>query len=98
MHCEQNLSKNILKTITGHKDTVKVRSDLQRREIRKHLWLTSNPKKPRKMLKPAAPYVLTSEEFDVFASTIESLKAPSGHISNIAQYIRKKKFRGTKIT
>ena len=96
MHCELNLSKNILKTITGHKDTVKVRRDLQRRGIRKHLWLTNNPKKPGKMLKPAAPYVLTSEEFDTFASTIESLRTPSGHISNITPYIRKKIFGGLK--
>jgi len=48
------------------------------------------------MLKPAAPYVMTSEEFDIFANTIESLKAPSGHISNMAQYIRKKNFGGLK--
>ena len=72
MHCEQNLSKNILKTITGEKDTVKVRGDLQWRGIRKHQWLISNPKKPGEMLKPAAQYVLTNEEFDIFASTIES--------------------------
>ena len=74
MHYEQNLSKNILKTITGHKDTVKVRRDLQRKGIRNHLWLTSNPKKKGKMLKPAAPYVLTSEEFNIFASTLNHLK------------------------
>ena len=34
MHCEQYVAKNILKTVTGHKDTVKVRQDLQRRGIR----------------------------------------------------------------
>jgi hypothetical protein len=96
MHCEQNLAKNILKTITGEKDTVKVRRDLQRRGIRKHLWLTSNPKKPGKMLKPAAEYVLSNEEFEVFASTIESLKTPSGYVSNLSPYIRKKFFGGLK--
>ena len=83
-----------MKTITGHKDTVKVRRDLQCRGIRKHLWLTNNPKKHDKMLKPAAPYVLTSEEFDIFASTIESLRTPSGHVSNISPYIQKKNFGG----
>ena len=94
MHCEQNLLENILKIITRHKDIVKVRRDLQRRGIRKHLWLTNNPKKTGKMLKLAAPYVLTTEEFDIFASTIESLKTPSGHISNISPYIQKKNFEG----
>lgn len=96
MHCEQNLSKNILKTIIRHKDIVKVRRDLQRRGIMMLLWLTNNPKKPGKMLKPTAPYVLTSEEFDIFASTIESLRTPSGHIFNISPYIRKKNFGGLK--
>ena len=96
MHCEQNLAKNILKTVTGLKDTVKVRRDLQRRGIRRHLWLTPHPKKTGRMLKPAAPYVLTNEEFDTFANTMESLKPPLGLVSNMAQYIRKKKFGGLK--
>jgi hypothetical protein len=41
MHCEMNLAKNFLKTISGTKDTVKVRRDLERRNIRRHLWLTA---------------------------------------------------------
>jgi hypothetical protein len=96
MHCEQNVAKNILKTVTGLKDTVKVRRDLQRRGIRSHLWLTPHPSKNGRMLKPAAPYVLTNDEFDAFANTIESLKPPTGLVSNMAQYIRKKKFGGLK--
>ena len=98
MHCEQNLSKNILKTITGHKDTIKVRRDLQRRGIRKHLWLTSNPRKQGKMLKPLAPYVFTTEEFDIFASTIESLKTPSGPYSQYISLHTEKEFWRTKVT
>jgi hypothetical protein len=56
----------------------------------------SPPKKNDKMLKPTAPYVLTTEEFEVFASIIENLKTPSGHVSNMAQYIRSRKFGGLK--
>ena len=37
MHCEQNFAKNILKTMTGQKRTVKIRQDLQRRRIKRHL-------------------------------------------------------------
>ena len=33
MHCKQNVAKNILKTVTGLKDMVKVRRDMQRRGI-----------------------------------------------------------------
>ena len=96
MHCEQNVAKNILKTVTGEKDTVKVRRDLQRRGIRRHLWLTPNPRRNGGMLKPMAPYVLTNDEFDAFANTLESLKPPTGLVSNMAQHIRKKKFGGLK--
>jgi hypothetical protein len=58
-----NLAKNFVKTIIGTKDTVKVRRDLQRKNIWKHLWLTRNPRRGRKMLKPVANYVLSEAEF-----------------------------------
>jgi hypothetical protein len=92
MHCEMNLAKNFLKTITGKKDTVKVRRDLQRRNIRPHLWLTPDPRNPTKMVKPAAPYVLTDAEFQVFLRCIESLKTPTGYSSDLGKHLRKKNF------
>ena len=96
MHCELNLAKNFLKTITGKKDTVKVRRDLQRRNMRRHLWLTRHPRNPNKMLKPQASYVLTDQEFEKFAGCLESLKTPSGFSSDIGKCIRKKNFGGLK--
>jgi hypothetical protein len=96
MHCEMNLAKNFLKTITGKKDTVKVRRDLQRRNVRPHLWLTPNPRKPGKMVKPRASYVMTDDEFEKFARTLELLKTPSGYGSDLANCIRKKNFGGLK--
>jgi hypothetical protein len=96
MHCEMNLAKNFLKTITGKKDTVKVRRDLQRKGIRPHLWLSANPRRGGKMLKPAAPYVLSDREFEVFAQTLELLKMPSGYASNTGKHIRGKKFGALK--
>lgn len=96
MHCEMNLAKNFLKTISGKKDSVKVRRDLQRRNIRPHLWLTPNPKNPAKMLKPAAPYVLTDAEFESFVGCIESLKTPTGYSSDLGKHLRKKNFGGLK--
>ena len=96
MHCELNLAKNILKTITGKKDIVKVRRDLQRRNMRRHLWLTPHPQKPGKMVKPRASYVLTEEEFEKFAWCIESLKVPSGYSADLKKSIQKKNFGGLK--
>jgi hypothetical protein len=82
--------------VTGHKDKVKVRRDMQRRGVMRHLWFTPHLEKNGVMLKFVAPYVLTTKEFNVFASVMESLKPPSGHVSNMAQYIRRKKFGGLK--
>ena len=96
MHCELNLAKNILKTIAGKKDSVKVRKDLQRRNMRRHLWLTPHPQKLGKMVKPRASYVLTEEEFEKFAQCIESLKVPSGYLVDLKKSIRKKNFGGLK--
>jgi hypothetical protein len=88
-----NLAKNLLKTIVGTKDTMKVRRDMQRKNIRKHLWLVQNPRRGGKMLKPAALYVVTDKEFKIFANTIESL---IGHSSNLGKHIHSKKFGGLK--
>jgi hypothetical protein len=96
MHCEMNLAKNFSKTIVGTKDTVKVRQDLQQKNIKKYLWLVRNPRRGRKMLKPAAPYVLNDDEFKVFANTIENLKTSTGHSSNLGKHIRSKKFGSLK--
>jgi hypothetical protein len=48
------------------------------------------------MLKPAAPYVLSDREFEVFASTLESVKMPSGYASNFGKLIRSKKYGALK--
>jgi hypothetical protein len=96
MHYKMNLAKNFLKTITGKKDIVKVRRDLQRRGIQKHLWLTTNPRRRRRLLKPAAPYVLMDAEFEVFANTIESLKTPTRYSSAFGKHIRKRNFGALK--
>ena len=98
MHCEKNLAENILKTIcgVGDKDSVKVRRDMQREGIRKHLWMVKDPKNSARMLKPVANYVLTAKEFDIFCTRLENLKVPSNYCSEIGSHIRNKKFGALK--
>lgn len=96
MHCEKNFAENVLKTIVGNKDSIKVRLDLKHEKIRPHLCLTPDPRNPGKMLKPFAPYVLTPEEFDTFCTRLESVKVPSEYCSNMSSYIRNKKFGALK--
>jgi hypothetical protein len=91
-----NLAKNFLKTISGKKDIVKVRRDLRRRNIRKHLWLTAHSRRGGKIVKPHALYVLTVEEFEVFVQTIGALKMPMGYSSTLGKHIRGTKFGSLK--
>ncbi len=84
MHCEQNISIFFYKTIIGEKDIMKIWRDLQCRGIRPHLWLIANPKRGGKMLKPVAPYVLTTFEFNTFVFFIENLKTTLGHVLAMA--------------
>jgi hypothetical protein len=91
-----NLAKNFLKIISGIKDTVKVRRDLQRCKIRRHLWLTAHSERGGKLMKPHASYVLTPVEFELFAQTIESLKTPIAYSSSLGKHIRGKKFGSLK--
>lgn len=97
MHCKMNLAKNFLKTIPGKKDTVKVRRDLQRRNVRRHLWLAPHPHKARKMVKLRASYVLFEQEFENFMKCIEDLKTPAGYSSDLGKCLLKKNFGGLKL-
>ena len=97
MHCEMNLAKKFLKTITGKKNTMKVRRDLQRQNIRQHLWLTPSPRNPAKIVKPAALYVLTNAEFETFVRCIESLKTPTGYSLDLGKHLQKKNFGALKL-
>ena len=38
MQCEKNITKSLMKTLFGKKDTLKVRMDLKEANIRPHLW------------------------------------------------------------
>ena len=98
MHCEKNFSENILKTICGfkEKDSVRVRRDMQREGIRPHLWMVRDPQNPSRMLKPAANYVLTPHEFNIFCTRLENIKVPTGYCSDIGTHVRNRKFGALK--
>lgn len=98
MHCKKNFAENLLKTICSwkEKDSVKVRRDMQREGIRKHLWMARDPKNSSRMLKPKANYVLTAKEFDIFCRRLENLKVLSRYCSEIGSHIHNKKFGALK--
>ena len=61
MHCEKNITENIMKTIFGEKDTLGARLDMKEAGIRKHLWPVQGVK-PGSVILPRSSYVLTKEE------------------------------------
>jgi hypothetical protein len=48
------------------------------------------------MLKSAAPYVLITVKFNIFASVIANLKIPLDYVSTMGQCIRQKNFGALK--
>jgi hypothetical protein len=71
MHYEKNLGKNILKTITRDNDIMKMKWNLQHTSLHQHLWLTFNPRRLGKFLKPTTPFILTTFEFEFFVQPLK---------------------------
>ena len=76
MHCDKNITKNLMKFLFGEKDTVKVRTDLKEANIRPHLWPIPG-KKHRSLTLPQFSYVLTKKEKEVFVDVVRQLKTPT---------------------
>ena len=86
MHCEKNICENVMKTIWGHRDTLKARLDLKEARIRPHLHPLLG-RKPRSMVLLATPYVLSKEEKVKFLDTIHSLKTSTNYAGQLAKCI-----------
>ena len=85
MHCEKNLCENIMKTIWGLKDTLKVRLDLKEASIRPELH--PKPGGNDTIILPVAPYVLSKVEKSKFIKTIRNLKTPSNYVGQLSKRI-----------
>ena len=86
MHCEKNICENVLKTIWGHRDTLKARLDLQEARIRPHLHPLPG-RNPGSVVLPVAPYVLSKEEKMKFLDILRSVKTPTNYVGQIAKCI-----------
>jgi len=75
-----------MKTIWGHRDTLKARLDLKEARIRPHLHPLLG-KNPRSVVLLVAPYVLSKEETVIFLDTIRSLKTPTNYVGQLAKPI-----------
>jgi len=96
MHIEKNICESLIKFIIGAKYTIKVWHDMEVCDIREHLWLKQNPRRPRKIFKPIASYVLLPKELKTFISRLKSLKMPSKYRGSIRRHIMEKKLGSMK--
>ena len=86
MHCEKNICENIMKTIWGLKDNLKVRLDLAEANIRPELHAVAGGAGGT-LLIPRAPYILSRAEKVVFTNIIRGLKTPSNYVGQLSKRI-----------
>ena len=86
MHCEKIIYENVIKTIWGHRDTLKARLDTKEARIWPHLHLLPK-RKPGSVVLPTAPYVLLKGEKVKFLDTIRSLKTPTNYVGQLTKCI-----------
>lgn len=91
MHIEKNICESLLKFLSGEKDTGAVRSDLQAKNIRPHLWLREDPRRHNVFLKFQAPYCCTVTEWSIFLARLSSLRTPTGYASSFKKFVKDKK-------
>ena len=87
MHVEKNVCEALLATILGlekSKDTDNARRDLKKLKIRPELHLYEEG---NKLMKPHAPFTLTTEERRKFCQFIKTVKFPDGFASNLAKNV-----------
>jgi hypothetical protein len=96
MHTEKNVAENILRTLFGEKDNMKVRLDLQNRNIRRHIWLRRMGNGDGKVYMPDAAYVLSKSDQALFLRTLKALRLPTHYCGTLHSKISKGKLSGLK--
>jgi hypothetical protein len=62
MHCDKNLTMNILETILGGGNNRNVKADLQDLSVREDLWLKPHPTKSRETIMFLIPWVMPKDD------------------------------------
>ena len=97
MHVEKNVCDSILGTLLDNdksKDTNNAREDLKNMGVRQSLWIYEDAH--RRLLKPHAPYVLTTEDKQLFCRFMKEAKLPDGFCSNLKKKVTDNNILGLK--
>jgi hypothetical protein len=93
MHCDKNLTENVVKMFFGAKDSYGSRHDLESLVIREDLWLEPARNNRDAFHVPEAPYVLKLAERKKVIDIIRGMKTPSNYCGNIAKCLVDGKLR-----
>ncbi|XP_062086482.1 uncharacterized protein LOC133792589 [Humulus lupulus] len=88
MHVEKNVCDSLLGTIFDNdksKDTTNARHGLKKFGVRESLWIYEDDS--GKLMKPHAPYVLTSDQRMQFCKFIRDVKFPDNFCSNLKKKV-----------
>jgi len=96
MHCEKNISENLVKHIFGDKDIASVKADMQARGIRPHLHLQPVGNSRDRLHMPPASYVLSATDKAKVLRVLKNLRTPIYYVSALYKKISKGKLIGLK--
>lgn len=91
MHIEKNVCDNLLGTLLDmdkSRDDENARRDLQRLNIKSHLWLKPHPN--RELFMPPASYSMSIDEKERFLKVLKKLRVPDGYGSNLSRCVNLK--------
>ena len=77
MHIFKNVSQLIWDHITGKRDTIGCRKDLEKVNCLPHLWIDESGNKP------PATWVPSKQEMTVVKATIEKFRTPTGTMRSL---------------
>lgn len=78
MHIFKNVSQLIWDHITGKRDSIGCRKDLEKVNRMPHLWIDESGNKP------PAPWVLSKQEMTVVKAAIEKFRTPTGTMRSLS--------------
>jgi hypothetical protein len=90
MHIEKNITENVIKHLTGEKDTVASCCDMEQANVMKDLWLSREPGINLNK-KPHAPYVFTDAERVKFMRQVCGTLTPLGYSATLTKHLGEEK-------
>ena len=86
MHIEKNIAENIMKHLSGERDTLATRQDMEQANVMHDLGL-SREAGSNVYRKPHAPYVFTDAERVKFMKQISGTRTPTGYSATLTKHV-----------